>query len=97
MRTLGLGERFKASGDLVEPFFARGARHAGIHIGIFMGLAGDGGREVLLGGADRLAGRRIAYFFQKFQMSMRVTGLTLGRRAEHPGTTLIAPHLGLAW
>ena len=31
-----------------------------IHFGVFVGLAGDGGLEVVRGGADRQAGRRIS-------------------------------------
>src|SRR5438445_12043755 len=35
---LGLGERLEPVGDLVEAFAARGFGHAGIHVGVLVGL-----------------------------------------------------------
>ena len=47
MRTLGLGQRLEPVGDLVEAFFTGGARHTGIHVGIFVRLAGDGSLQIV--------------------------------------------------
>ena len=41
MRLLGLGQGLEPVGDLVEAFLAGGARHARIHVGVFVRLAGD--------------------------------------------------------
>src|SRR5688572_9056444 len=38
MGFLGLGQGLEPVGDLVEAFLAGGARHAGIHVGVFMRL-----------------------------------------------------------
>src|SRR3546814_3225545 len=56
---LGLRQGLEPVGDLVEALVARRARHARIHVGVLVGLAGDGRLEVQRGIADRLAGRRI--------------------------------------
>src|SRR3546814_1053499 len=50
--------RLEPVGDLVEAFFPGGAGHAGIHVGVFVGLARNRGLEVQAGVADRLARRR---------------------------------------
>src|SRR5947207_9846283 len=81
MRFLGLGEGLEPVGDLVEAFLAGGARHARIHIGVFVGLAGDGGAQIIAGAADRLAGRRVADLFDIFEMTVRMAGLAFARRA----------------
>src|SRR5579883_840261 len=95
MRLLGLGKGLEPLGDLIEPFLARRPRHAGIHVGIFMRLAGDGGLEVVRGAADRLAGRRIADFLEEFEMPVRVAGLAYRRRAEHGRDVVVAFDIGL--
>src|SRR6185503_4928121 len=41
MALLGLGERLEPVGDFAEAFLARGTRHAWIHVGVFVRLAGD--------------------------------------------------------
>src|SRR6267154_713489 len=62
MRLPGFGERLEPVGDLVEAFLAGGAGHARIHVGVFVGLAGDRG---LLGEIEiaavrqALAGKRV--------------------------------------
>ena len=90
MRFLGLGEGLEPVGDLVEAFLAGGARHARIHIGVFVGLAGDRGAQIIAGAADRLAGRRVADLFEIFEMTVRMAGLALGRRAEHRRHVVVA-------
>src|SRR6185437_1147475 len=83
MRFLGLRERLEPVGDLVEAFLAGGLRHAGIHVGVLVRLACNGGSEILRRVTDRLAGRWIADFLKIFEMAMGVTGLSFRGRAEH--------------
>src|SRR5205807_707777 len=61
----------------------------------FVGFARDRSLEVGVGGADRLAGGRIAHFFQIFQMAMGMAGLAFGGGAEHGGDIVMALHIGL--
>src|SRR6266403_2081794 len=49
MRLPGFGERLEPVGDLVEAFLTGGAGHARKHVGVFVGLAGDRGLEVVAG------------------------------------------------
>src|SRR3981081_1466749 len=85
MRLAGLGERLEPVGDLVEAFLAGNAGHARIHVGVFVGLAGDRGLEAVAGRTDRLAGRLVAPLIEIFEMAVLVPGLALGGRAEHGG------------
>src|SRR5690242_6988294 len=71
MRLLGLGERLEPVGDLLEALLAGRACHAGIHVGVFVGLAGDRRLEVRVGPADRLAGRGIAHLLEELEMPVR--------------------------
>src|SRR5258707_12971040 len=96
IRLPGLGERLEPVGDLVEAFLAGHARHARIHVGVFVGLARDRGLEVVAGRTDRLAGRRVAHFLEIFEMAVRVPGLALGSRAEHRGEIFEALNVGVA-
>src|SRR5690242_6618791 len=95
MRLPGLGERLEPVGDLVEAFLAGNAGHARIHVGVFVGLAGDCGLEDVAGRTDRLAGRWVAHFLEIFEMALRVPGLGLGSRAEHGGEIVEALNVGL--
>src|SRR5690606_9991600 len=47
---LGLGERLEPVGDLAEALVPGGLRHARVHVGVLVGLARDGGLQVLGGG-----------------------------------------------
>src|SRR5262249_55723013 len=80
---------------LLEAFLAGGAGHAGIHIGIFVRLAGDGGLEIVGGRADRLAGCRVTDLLEELEMAVRVAGLTLGSGAEYGGDVVVALDVGL--
>src|SRR5471030_1213765 len=95
MGLFSLGQRLEPVGDFVKAFAARGLGHARIHVGIFVGLARDRGFEIGIGGADRLARRRIANFFQIFQMAMGMAGLAFGGGAEHGGDIVKAFDIGL--
>src|SRR3954468_1784163 len=87
---LGLGEGREPGGDLAEAFLARGARHARIHIGVFVRLARYRGLAVGRGLADREARRRIAAHLEELEMTVRVAGFTLGGRAEDGGDVVVA-------
>src|SRR6188768_2486120 len=49
---LGARERLEPLGDLVKALVARGASKTGVHLGVLVGLAGDGRLEVVGGRAD---------------------------------------------
>src|SRR5260221_13285004 len=95
MRLPGLGQCLEPVSDLLEALVARGARHARIHVGVFVGLAGDRRLEIVAGRADRLARRRVAYFLEEFEMAMRMARLALGGRAEHRRHVVVAPYTRL--
>src|SRR6266702_5779098 len=94
MQLPGLGERLEPVGDLVEAFLAGNAGHARIHVGVFVGLAGDCGLEDVAGRTDRLAGRWVAHFLKIFEMAVRAPGLALGSRTEHGGEIVEALNVG---
>ena len=71
MGLFSLGEGFEPIGDFVEAFFASGARHARIHVGVFVGLTGDGGLEIVFGAADGQAGGGIADWFETLAKAER--------------------------
>ena len=83
MRPLGLGERLEPVGDLVEALVPRGLRHARVHVGVLVGLAGDGGLEIVAGRADRQSGGRVADAFHVLQVAVGVAGFPFRRGAEH--------------
>src|SRR5215212_3277386 len=95
LRLFGLRQGLEPIGDLIEALLAGGARHARIHVGVFVRLAGDRGLQVVAGAADRLSGRRVADFLEKFEVAMRVAGLAFGGRAKYSGDIVIAFDVGL--
>src|SRR5689334_9612083 len=95
MRLLGLGQGLEPVGDFVKAFGAGGLGHARIHVGIFVGLARDRSLEVGVGGADRLAGRRIAHFLEIFQMAMGMAGFAFSGGAEDGGDVIVTFDVGL--
>ena len=95
MRTLGLGQGLEPIGNLVETFFPSRLGHTRIHVGVLMGLAGDGGLEVFRSGADGQTGGGIADFFQVFQMAVGMAGFTLRRGTEHRRHVVVAFHVRL--
>ncbi len=46
VRALGLGQRLKPVGDLIKALVAGRFRHPWVHIGVLVGLAGDGGFQI---------------------------------------------------
>src|SRR5262245_3819516 len=78
VRLLSLGERLEPLRQLVEAFGPRGLGHARVHLGVFVGLAGDRRLKVLLGLPDRLTGGGVADFLQQVEVAERVTGLRVG-------------------
>ena len=94
MGTLSLGQGLEPVGDFVEAFFARIAGHAGVHVGVLVGLAGDGGLEVVLGAADRQAGSRVAGFFEVLEVAVGMAGFAFGGGAEDGGDVVVAFNVG---
>jgi hypothetical protein len=52
-----------------------------MRVGVFMGLAGDGGFQIHVGAADGQAGGRVAHFLQVVEMAMLTTS---GSRTRRP-------------
>src|SRR6185437_3348614 len=90
----GLGQGLEPVGDFVKAFRASGFGHARIHVGVFVGLARDRRLQIGVGGADRLAGGRIAHFLQIFQMAVRMTGLAFGGGAEYGSDIIVTFDIG---
>jgi hypothetical protein len=92
---LGLGQRLEPVGDLVEALRARGLGHARVHVGVLVGLAGDGSLQVVAGGADGQAGGGVAHLLEVLQVTVRVAGLAFGGGTEHGSDVVLAVHVGL--
>src|SRR4051812_33312514 len=90
VRLFGACERLEPLGDLVEAFFARSACEAWIHLGVFVGLAGDGGHEVRRGVSDWKPCRRVADLGNVFHVAERMSGLAFSCVAEDAGDIRIA-------
>jgi hypothetical protein len=60
-----------------------------------VGLAGDRRLEIEVGGADRLAGGRVADLGQELEMAVGVTGLPFGDRAEQRRRVGVPVDVGL--
>ena len=95
MRTFGLGEGLEPIGNLVETFITGFAGHSRIHIGVFMGLAGNRRFEVVRGRTNGLASCGIAGFLKIFEMAVRVTGFTFGGGPENGCNVVVAFNIGL--
>ena len=95
MGPFGLCQRFEPVGDFVKTFVAGFARHSRIHVGVFMGFAGHSRFQVIRRGADGLTRRRIACFFQVFQMAVRMAGFTFRGRAENGRDIVESFNVGL--
>ena len=82
MGTFRLGQGFKPVGNLVEAFPARSLCHAGVHVGVLVGLAGYCGFQIVRSWAEWQAGGRVAALLQIFKVTMCVTGFALGCGTE---------------
>src|SRR5262249_6636612 len=82
---LCLRERLEPLRDVVEALFAGLLRHRRVHGLVLVRLAGDRGLEVLLGAADREAGRGIADRREILQVAVGVAGLSVCRLLEVAG------------
>ena len=95
MRTLGFGQCLEPVGDFVEAFTARGFGHAGIHVGVLVGLAGDGCLEIVTRAANGQACCRIAHDFHVFKMTVSMAGLAFRGGAKHGGDIVLAFYISL--
>src|SRR5690606_30921863 len=66
-----------------------------VHVGVLVGLAGDGRLEVIGSAADGQARRRVAGLLEVFEVAVRVAGLTLGGGAKHGGHVVVTLDVGL--
>ena len=92
---LGAGERLEPVGDLVEALVAGGLGEAGVHLGVLVGLTGDGRLQVVLGVADRLARCGVTDFGEVLEVAVGVAGLAFGDRAEQHRRVGVALDVGL--
>ena len=83
------------SATSIEALVAGRAGEARVHLGVLVGLAGDGRAQVVLGRADGLARHRIADRGEEVEVTERVAGLALGDRAEQRRDVGIALDVGL--
>jgi len=77
-------------GNVREALVACRLRHPRVHLRVLVGLAGDGGAEVLVRAADRLVGRRIADALQVVQVTVGVARLGLGGIPEQAAHVRVA-------
>ena len=83
VRALSLGQGLEPVRYFVEALFAGALRHARVHVGVLMGLAGDRRLEVQRGGADGEPRRGIAARLQILEVTVRVARLAFGSRAKY--------------
>ena len=92
-----MSERLAAAGALDRLREALGPRrlgHARVHVGVLVGLSGDGRSEIGVRRADRQIGRRVSDRLQVVEMAVGVAGLTFGRLAEVARDLRVAFHVG---
>jgi hypothetical protein len=82
-------------GDLVEAFGTGVFRHARVHVGVLVGLAGNGGLQVIGGRAEGQAGGGVAALLEILEVAVRVAGLAFRRGAEQRGDVSVAFDVGL--
>ena len=85
----GFRQSLKPVGDFVESFVPRAAGHARIHVGIFVGLTGDRGTQVVARRTNRLSGGGISRFLEIFEMPVRVPGLALRSGTENSRNVIL--------
>ena len=94
MAALGLGQGLEPLRDLGVSLFARGAGHARVHLRVLVGLAFDGGLEVLPGVAEGHVGSGIADRLQEVHVAEGVAGLRFRRVTEEATDLRIALDVG---
>ena len=67
---------------------------ARVHLGVLVGLTGDGRTEIVSRAADRLARHGVADGLQKVEVTERVAGLSLGDRAKQGSHVRLAFDVG---
>src|SRR5438876_9486823 len=87
---LGACERLEPLRDLLEALVARGLREARVHLGVLIGLTGDGRVQVVGRRTHGNTGDRVADFGEEVEVAERVTRLTLRHRAEQGGDIGVA-------
>ena len=83
VRALGFGQRLEPIGNLTEALVAGGLRHTRVHVGVLVGLPGDGRLQVELRVANRQTRGRVADRLEILEVAVRVASLTFSRRTEH--------------
>ncbi len=78
MRTFGFGKRLEPVRNFVEVFITRCLGHTRVHIGVFMGFAGDSGGQISGRSADRQTCCRITDLFEVLEMTVRMARFTFG-------------------
>jgi hypothetical protein len=94
MAALGLGQGLEPLRDLGESLFAGGPGHAGVHLRVLVGLALDGGLQVLPGIAEGHVGDGIADRLQEIHVAESVARLRLRSVAEEAADLRIALDVG---
>ena len=94
MGLLGLGEGLEPVGDVAVSLFAGRLGHAGVHLGVLVGLAGHRGGQVLHGVADGQAGGWIADDLDVVEVAVGVSGLAFRGVAEVAGDVGVALDVG---
>src|SRR5579862_9147228 len=72
---LGPRQRLEPLRHVLEPLVAGGLGEAGVHLGVLVGLAGDGRPEIVRGGAHRLARHRVSHLLEEVEVAEGVAGL----------------------
>src|SRR5208283_4019376 len=95
MGLFGLGQGFEPVGDLGKALFASGFGHAGVHVGVFVCLTGDGRSKIGCRVAHGQVRGWVADRLQIVQVAMRVAGLAFRGVAEQARDIRTAFHVGL--
>ena len=77
-------------GDLVEPLVTRGARHAGVHVGVVARFISDCRLKIVGHRAYRGARHKVTDLGEEVEMTVRMAGLAHRRLAENVGDVVVA-------
>src|SRR4249919_3243328 len=95
VRALGLGQGLEPVGDFLKSFLSCRLGHSGVHVGVLVGLTGNGGLEVLGRLTDRQARSGVANLLQILEVPVRVPRLALGGGAKYGRDVVEAFNVGL--